>query len=53
MPFDQACQEIAGGAGSQFDPVVVEAFAAILPDLPNLHASLHERAAGELARAVP
>jgi response regulator RpfG family c-di-GMP phosphodiesterase len=27
------------GAGSQFDPTVVEVFAAIAPDLPDLHAS--------------
>ena len=39
IPFDQACQEIADGAGSQFDPVV-DAFTAIVPDLPGLHASL-------------
>ena len=33
--------EIADGAGSQFDPMVVDAFACIVPDLPGLHASLH------------
>jgi HD-GYP domain-containing protein (c-di-GMP phosphodiesterase class II) len=39
IPFDRACQKIADGAGSQFDPAVVDAFTAIVPDL---HASLHE-----------
>jgi hypothetical protein len=34
IPFDQACQEIADGAGSQFDPKVVDAFTAIVPGLP-------------------
>lgn len=33
--------EIADGAGSQFDPMVVDAFTTIVPDLPGLHASLH------------
>lgn len=33
--------EIADGAGSQFDPMVVDAFATIVPDLPGFHASLH------------
>ena len=42
IPFGQACQEIADGAGSQFDPAVVEAFTAIVPDLPGLHAALHD-----------
>ena len=41
LPFERACQEIADGAGSQFDPAVVATFAAIAPDLPDLHASLH------------
>jgi HD-GYP domain-containing protein (c-di-GMP phosphodiesterase class II) len=44
IPFDQACQEIADGAGSQFDPAVVDAFTAIVPDLPGLHAALHDGA---------
>ncbi|HET6751709.1 MAG TPA: HD-GYP domain-containing protein [Actinomycetes bacterium] len=39
LPFERACQEIQDGAGSQFDPTVVEVFAAIAPDLPDLHAS--------------
>ena len=33
--------EIADGAGSQFDPLVVDAFTTIVPDLPGFHASLH------------
>jgi hypothetical protein len=33
--------ETAAGAGSQFDPMVVDAFTTIVPDLPGLHASLH------------
>jgi len=41
LPFERACQEIADGAGSQFDPSVVATFAAIVPRLPDLHASLH------------
>jgi HD-GYP domain-containing protein (c-di-GMP phosphodiesterase class II) len=59
IPFDQACQEIADGAGSQFDPAVVDAFTAIVPDLPGLHASLHDRgraaagAVGSPAHAIP
>src|SRR5919109_971636 len=46
MTSDRACQEIADGAGSQFDPAVVDAFTAIVPDLPGLHASLHGGAGG-------
>jgi HD-GYP domain-containing protein (c-di-GMP phosphodiesterase class II) len=42
LPFDQACQEIADGAGSQFDPAVVDAFTGLVPGLPDLHASLHD-----------
>jgi HD-GYP domain-containing protein (c-di-GMP phosphodiesterase class II) len=53
IPFDRACQEIADGAGSQFDPAVVEAFTAIVPDLPGLHAALHDGAVDSLARAIP
>jgi HD-GYP domain-containing protein (c-di-GMP phosphodiesterase class II) len=45
ISLDRACQEIADGAGSQFDPAVVEAFTAIVPDLPGLHAALHDRGA--------
>jgi cyclic di-GMP phosphodiesterase len=41
IPFDHACLEIADGAGSQFDPAVVEAFTTLVPGLPDLHASLH------------
>ena len=41
IPFYQACQEIADGAGSQFDPAVVVTFQASAPGLPDLHASLH------------
>jgi hypothetical protein len=44
IPIDRACQEIADGAGSQFDPAVVEAVTAIVPDLPGLHAALHDGA---------
>jgi HD-GYP domain-containing protein (c-di-GMP phosphodiesterase class II) len=40
LPFEQACREIADGAGSQFDPAVVATFQAIAPGLPGLHASL-------------
>jgi len=46
LPFDRACQEIADGAGSQFDPAVVDAFTALVPELPGLHASLHGGTAG-------
>ena len=53
IPFDRACQEIADGAGSQFDPAVVEAFSAIVPDLPGLHAALHDGAVDSLAHAIP
>ena len=59
LPFDRACQEIADGAGSQFDPAVVDAFTAIVPDLPGLHASLHDRGRGSAgavdspAHAIP
>jgi HD-GYP domain-containing protein (c-di-GMP phosphodiesterase class II) len=53
IPFDRACQEIADGAGSQFDPAVVEAFTAIVPDLPGLHAALHDGSVDSLARAIP
>ena len=52
LPFDRACEEIAGGAGSQFDPAVVEAFCAIVPDLPGLHATLHGGSPGGLGPAV-
>jgi len=46
-------------AGSQFDPAVVDAFTAIVPDLPDLHASLHDggraaaRAVDGPAHAIP
>jgi HD-GYP domain-containing protein (c-di-GMP phosphodiesterase class II) len=59
LPFDRACQEIADGAGSQFDPAVVDAFTAIVPELPGLHAALHAGPAGRggpvdsLAHAIP
>jgi HD-GYP domain-containing protein (c-di-GMP phosphodiesterase class II) len=56
LPFDRACQEIAGGAGSQFDPAVVDAFTAIVPELPGLHAALHGGPVGpvdSLAHAIP
>ena len=53
IPFDRACQEIADAAGSQFDPAVVEAFTAIVPDLPGLHAALHDGAVDSRARAIP
>jgi hypothetical protein len=36
-------EEIADGAGSRFDPAVVDALTAVVPRLPDLHASLHER----------
>ena len=49
LPFERACQEIADGAGSEFDPAVVATFQAIAPGLPDLHASLH---GGPLARAA-
>ena len=55
LPFDQACQEIADGAGSQFDPAVVATFQAVAPGLPDLHASLHSGGlgpGGPLARAA-
>jgi len=53
IPFDQACQKIADGAGSQFDPMVVDAFTTIVPDLPGLHASLHTGAVDSLTHVVP
>jgi HD-GYP domain-containing protein (c-di-GMP phosphodiesterase class II) len=53
IPFDRACQEIADGAGSQFDPAVVDAFTAIAPDLPDLHASLHAGPVDSLAHSIP
>jgi HD-GYP domain-containing protein (c-di-GMP phosphodiesterase class II) len=53
IPFDQACQEIADGAGSQFDPAVVDAFCAIVPDLPGLHAALHAGGSGGLKPSPP
>ncbi len=53
IPFDQACQEIADGAGSQFDPMVVDAFTTIVPDLPGLHATLHAGPVDSPAQAIP
>ena len=53
LSFDQACQEIADGAGSQFDPMVVDAFTAILPELPGLHAALHAGPVDSLAHSIP
>jgi HD-GYP domain-containing protein (c-di-GMP phosphodiesterase class II) len=55
LPFERACQEITDGAGSQFDPAVVEAFTALVPELPGLHASLHGGggAVDSLAHAIP
>jgi HD-GYP domain-containing protein (c-di-GMP phosphodiesterase class II) len=53
IPFDQACQEVADGAGSQFDPMVVDAFTAILPELPGLHAALHAGPVDSLAHSIP
>jgi HD-GYP domain-containing protein (c-di-GMP phosphodiesterase class II) len=53
IPFDQACREIADGAGSQFDPMVVDAFTAILPELPGLHAALHAGPVDSLAHSIP
>src|SRR5829696_8180330 len=53
LSFDQACQEIADGAGSQFDPMVVDAFTAILPELPGLHAALHAGPVDSLTHSIP
>jgi HD-GYP domain-containing protein (c-di-GMP phosphodiesterase class II) len=53
IPFDQACQEIVDGAGSQFDPSVVDAFTAIVPDLPGLHAALHGEPVDSRAHSIP
>ena len=53
IPFDQACQKIADGTGSQFDPMVIDAFTTIVPDLPGLHASLHTGAVDSLTHVVP
>jgi hypothetical protein len=36
-------EEIADGAGSRFDPAVVDALTAIVPDLPTATPPLHER----------
>jgi putative nucleotidyltransferase with HDIG domain len=38
LPWEVAVEEIQRNAGSQFDPVVVEAFARALPTLEALHA---------------
>jgi HD-GYP domain-containing protein (c-di-GMP phosphodiesterase class II) len=40
MPYEQAVEEIRAGAGSQFDPVMAEAFVSI-GNLEEIHASLH------------
>jgi hypothetical protein len=53
LSFEQACREIADEAGSQFDPMVVDAFTSIVPGLPGLRASLHDGAVDSLARAIP
>jgi HD-GYP domain-containing protein (c-di-GMP phosphodiesterase class II) len=53
VPFDQACQEIVDGAGSQFDPAVVEAFCGIVPELPGLHAVLHAGPVDSLTHSIP
>jgi len=49
----RACQEVADGAGSQFDPMVVDAFTAILLELPGLHAALHAGPVDSLAHSIP
>jgi HD-GYP domain-containing protein (c-di-GMP phosphodiesterase class II) len=46
MHYEQALEEILAGAGSQFDPVMTEAFVSI-GNLEEIHASLHT--GGELA----
>jgi HD-GYP domain-containing protein (c-di-GMP phosphodiesterase class II) len=53
LSFDRACQEITDGAGSQFDPMVVEAFTSILPGLPGLHAALHAGPVDSRAHSIP
>jgi HD-GYP domain-containing protein (c-di-GMP phosphodiesterase class II) len=40
LPYEQAVEEIAAGAGSQFDPAMAEAFVSI-ENLEEIHASLH------------
>jgi len=49
LPFEQALEQIIGGAGSQFDPAMADAFISIA-DLEALHASLHTRVAALGAR---
>jgi putative nucleotidyltransferase with HDIG domain len=51
LPLEHALQQIRTGAGSQFDPAVVEAFLSIAPGMLELHASLHAAAARPLAVA--
>jgi ribonuclease P protein subunit RPR2 len=41
LPLERAYREIADGAGSQFDPTVVDAFDGLAATLPELHAALH------------
>jgi HD-GYP domain-containing protein (c-di-GMP phosphodiesterase class II) len=41
LPTQHAVEEVRVGAGSQFDPSVVEAFLSIAPRLLDLHARLH------------
>jgi HD-GYP domain-containing protein (c-di-GMP phosphodiesterase class II) len=51
LPLDHAVEEVRTGAGSQFDPAVVEAFLAIVPEVLELHARLHDDAGRPLAVA--
>jgi len=50
LPLEHAIEEVRTGAGSQFDPAMVEAFLSIAPRMVELHASLH--AAGRRPLAV-
>jgi HD-GYP domain-containing protein (c-di-GMP phosphodiesterase class II) len=51
LPLDHAVEEVRTGAGSQFDPAVVEAFLAIVPEVLELHGRLHDDAGRHLAVA--
>ena len=37
LPFEDACKELEGGAGSQFDPDVVAAFLRLAPAALETH----------------
>ena len=49
LPFERAVEQIAAGAGTQFDPAMAEAFLSI-DGLEGLQATLHARATPHAAR---